>query len=244
MDINENELAADLAGQDELADNLVEQDGLAGDLGDQNDLAVDAVDPNEVAVDMAEERGTIPLAASRVVNGNSTTIEQFPWIISLQYYGSHRCGGSIITTTRILTAAHCTIGILPSYLGVRAGSTDSQTGGQLIPVAQFTNHESYNPTTLENDISVVFIVSELNTAPAGVSVIPLPMQGAAVSDGVIANIAGWGALCEKCPGTKILQYVGLPILSNTECNSMYGGAIAEGMLCAGFVEGGSDACQV
>lgn len=190
-----------------------------------------------------EEGGMTPFAQSRVVNGNSTTIEHFPWIVSMQYYSSHRCGGSIITTNRILTAAHCTISIAPSSLSIRAGSTDSRSGGELVAVTEFTNHQSYNPTTLENDISVMIIASRLTTG-ATISVIALPMHGAAVADGVVGNVAGWGALCEKCPGISTLQYVGLPVLSNAQCNTMYGDSISAGMLCAGFVEGGRDACQV
>lgn len=201
------------------------------------------LDDNGLAVAVAEHGGMI-MAESRIVNGNATNIAQFPWIVSMQYYGSHRCGGSIITTSRILTAAHCTVSISPSSLSVRAGSTDSQIGGQLIAVEQYTNHVSYNPTTLENDISVIVLASPLITEPAQVSIIPLPMQGAAVSTGIIANVAGWGALCEKCPGITTLQYVGLPVLSNDECNLMYGDGITAGMLCAGFIEGGRDACQV
>lgn len=200
---------------------------------------------NGLGVDVTEEGGMIQfqLAQSRVVNGNATTIEHFPWIVSMQYYGAHRCGGSIITTNRILTAAHCTINVIPSLLSIRAGSTDSQTGGELVAVTEYTNHQSYNPTTLENDISVMIIASRLNTG-TGIAVIALPMHGAAVPDGVVANVAGWGALCEKCPGISTLQYVGLPVLSNTDCSSMYGESVTDAMLCAGFVEGGRDACQV
>lgn len=198
---------------------------------------------NELEIGATDEGGLIQVAQSRVVNGNATTIEHFPWIVSMQYYGSHRCGGSIITTNRILTAAHCTINISPSSLSIRAGSTDSQTGGELVAVTEYTNHQSYNPTTLENDISVMIIASRLITG-AGVAIIPLPMHGASVTDGVIGNVAGWGALCEKCPGISTLQYVGLPVLPNADCSSMYGESVMDGMLCAGFVEGGRDACQV
>lgn len=199
---------------------------------------------NDLEVDGAEEEGGMILfAQSRVVNGNATTIEHYPWIVSMQYYGSHRCGGSIITTNRILTAAHCTINITPSSLSIRAGSTDSRSGGELVAVTEYTNHQSYNPTTLENDISVMIIASRLTTG-ASISIIPLPMHGAAVPDGVVGDVAGWGALCEKCPGISTLQYVSLPVLSNAQCNTMYNDSIAVGMLCAGFVEGGRDACQV
>lgn len=41
-----------------------------------------------------------------------------------------------------------------------------------------------------------------------------------------------------------LQCVEVPILSEKECESSYPGKITERMVCAGYLEGGKDACQV
>lgn len=46
----------------------------------------------------------------RIVDGEDTTIEEFPHQISLRFLGDHNCGGSIIDEYTILTAAHCTEG--------------------------------------------------------------------------------------------------------------------------------------
>ena len=41
-----------------------------------------------------------------------------------------------------------------------------------------------------------------------------------------------------------LQYVRVPAISNSDCNEAYGaGSITSAMICAGFPEGGKDACQ-
>lgn len=66
---------------------------------------------NGLADLLVEHGGMIPLNQPLIVGGDQTTIEQFPWIITLQSFGAHRCGGSIISTTRILSAAHCTVNI-------------------------------------------------------------------------------------------------------------------------------------
>lgn len=34
-------------------------------------------------------------------------VNAFPWMASLQYKGQHFCGGSVITTRYVVTAAHC-----------------------------------------------------------------------------------------------------------------------------------------
>ncbi|WP_407808037.1 trypsin-like serine protease, partial [Staphylococcus aureus] len=51
------------------------------------------------------------LPDGRIVGGSSISISSVPWQISLQYYGSHICGGSIISANYIVTAAHCTDGL-------------------------------------------------------------------------------------------------------------------------------------
>jgi len=44
----------------------------------------------------------------RIVGGEEATSNtQFPYQVSFQYYNSHFCGGSIIGSEWVLTAAHC-----------------------------------------------------------------------------------------------------------------------------------------
>lgn len=44
----------------------------------------------------------------RIVGGIETTIEKNPWQVSLQLKNEHFCGGAIISSQWVLTAAHCT----------------------------------------------------------------------------------------------------------------------------------------
>lgn len=41
-----------------------------------------------------------------------------------------------------------------------------------------------------------------------------------------------------------LQCVEVPVLSDKECENSYSGKITERMVCAGYLEGGKDSCQV
>ena len=58
-------------------------------------------------------------------------------------------------------------------------------------------------------------------------------------------VVGWGYLKERGPTSQKLMQVAVEILDHETCNSndWYNGAVSEGMICAGFVEGGRDSCS-
>ncbi|XP_037029541.1 trypsin-3-like [Bradysia coprophila] len=204
--------------------------------------------PNGLAALLAEKGGIeVGEIGTRIVGGVTTPIEQVPYIVSMQRNNAHRCGGAIISPTRILTAAHCLFAtffpIPATELSVRAGSSNSASGGQVIQVLRYVNHPQYSHITLNNDIAVMHLVSALDLSPAGVATIGMPAQNAGVAAGTLARVSGWGALSEGGAGSITLQAVSVPVVTNAECNASYGGGITNGMLCAGFPEGGRDACQ-
>ena len=47
-------------------------------------------------------------ASTRIVGGTEAMPYDWPWQISLLIDGAHNCGGTIISSNFILTAAHCT----------------------------------------------------------------------------------------------------------------------------------------
>lgn len=54
--------------------------------------------------------GVPKLLDGRIVGGEPTSIEEYPYQASLRYQSSHRCGAVIISEYYALTAAHCTDG--------------------------------------------------------------------------------------------------------------------------------------
>ncbi|GJQ84301.1 hypothetical protein Trydic_g5239 [Trypoxylus dichotomus] len=187
---------------------------------------------------------TLPLLDGRIVGGETVTIEDHPYQVSVQLLGSHWCGGSIISDRYIVSAAHC-FDWLTSWYSVRAGSSFQTSGGEEIDAEVITNHPSYDPNTFEYDISIVYLASSLTFSPA-VAIIPLPEQGLYVPEGTRAVVSGWGALTEGGASPTQLQAVGVPIVSNERCGAFYavlGWDVTPSMLCAGYDEGGRDACQ-
>lgn len=90
----------------------------------------------------------------RIVGGRPTTIERFPWQLSLRYRGSHRCGASIISEARALTAAHCYRPVEDTVrqFTVLAGSTKrlSDVGSVIIGLDKFIQHPNFENGTLTN----------------------------------------------------------------------------------------------
>src|SRR5690606_17685833 len=110
-------------------------------------------------VDMsAEEVGAAAAAEGEIVGGYDTYITHHPWQVSILYSGSHICGGSILSDTWVLTAAHCTVGVSAASLQVAAGvSYRSQIGvsGQLVDVAEIVRHPDYVSAVSGNDVALL-----------------------------------------------------------------------------------------
>lgn len=143
----------------------------------------------------------------------------------------------------MLSAAHCTAGFSANFLEIRAGSTFHGTGGHSRILSRFVNHPFYSSATLRNDISVLHFTSPLNTNLPSISVIPLPAQGVSAPVGSVSQVSGWGAICEGCSFSAVLRFIMIPIISNFDCNRVYGGSVTEGMMCAAYPDGTRDACQ-
>ncbi|XP_010782231.1 transmembrane protease serine 3-like isoform X1 [Notothenia coriiceps] len=58
-------------------------------------------------------------------------------------------------------------------------------------------------------------------------------------------ISGWGATEDEGETSVVLRSAMVPLLSTKTCNQpeVYQGFISSWMLCAGYLEGGTDSCQ-
>jgi secreted trypsin-like serine protease len=129
----------------------------------------------------------------RISGGFPMDIREAPYQVSVQFiYGSlrgHVCGGAIITSYAVLTAAHCTYS-KGATLGVRAGSNEVDSGGQWRRVEKFQNHEKFVNYKSGYDISILFLESSLDY---NFNVQPIQLnEQRVIKAGTLALVTGWG----------------------------------------------------
>ncbi|XP_020288984.1 trypsin II-P29-like isoform X2 [Pseudomyrmex gracilis] len=188
----------------------------------------------------------------RIVNGSRAALRQFPHQVSLQrsWSGNHFCGGSIISTNLVLTAAHCMYSrgavIQPWSIIVVGGvikleenvSTKQEKGVDSIRI-----HPDFDITTLYNDVAILRLSGAFKFTPELRSA-SLPSNSPVPK--TVCQVSGWGYLDSNIPiVSNDLMYVDLPVLSTKQCRELLINVtdLPEGMYCAGYIEGGRDACQ-
>jgi secreted trypsin-like serine protease len=119
---------------------------------------------------------------TKIVGGETASSQTWGWAASLRYSssGSHFCGGSVISDSHILTAAHCTIDLIPSSLRVYVGSIYLSSATQVRDVSKIYNHPSYSSSSYLNDMAILKLSSPLNLDQASVDLVCLPNVSSAV----------------------------------------------------------------
>lgn len=187
----------------------------------------------------------------RIVGGELAAEGQFPWMVALvnarvdDAYAGQFCGGSLIAPQWVLTAAHCVtsrVDFQPNpaeSLDVVIGRANlSDAGGERLGVARVIVHPQYASTRYP-DIALLQL-----QAPSEYPVIEMAGVGTTLeATSTPAVVAGWGRLGETLSAPSELQYVGVPIVDFDYCKSRFGSDLPfQHIICAGWDEGGRDAC--
>lgn len=184
-----------------------------------------------------------------IVGGTTATTATYPWQVRLEIstnVGSFLCGGAVIHSRIVLTAAHCLSGDF-TVQGVTAyfGRDLASSGGTAAAAVGGLASNSYNPGTFSYDWATIYF-----DTPIPAVFTPIKIAGknerSLWSAGRVATAVGFGNTTEGGQTSPTLLQVPMPIQADSTCSGddVYGTAFSKAsMLCAGAMAGGKSTCQ-
>ncbi|CAH0731211.1 unnamed protein product, partial [Brenthis ino] len=184
-----------------------------------------------IGIPLAERLRQAELAqdfdGGRIVGGTQAALGSHPYLggllITLVSGGRSICGSSLLTNTRVVTAAHCwrTRNAQGRSVQVVFGSLNLLSGGVRVTSTNVQMHASYNMNNLNNDVAIIVIpwvnynnhISNIGLA-----------SGTNALVGANAVAAGYGLTADFGGSTGQLRHVTLQVISNADCARAFGPA--------------------
>ncbi|MDT0483020.1 MULTISPECIES: S1 family peptidase [Streptomyces] len=186
---------------------------------------------------------TAVAAPQPIVGGTTTTTTSYPFMMQITDASQNQfCGGTLVSATKVVTAAHCMVGETTSSVRVVGGRTYlNGTNGTVSRVSKIWINPDYTDATNGDDVAVLTLSTSMPyTTASYVS----SSQTSVYAAGTTARIVGWGTTSESGSSSNQLRTATVPIVSNSSCASSYGSDfVASDMVCAGYTSGGVDTCQ-
>ena len=187
---------------------------------------------------------------ARIIGGADATVGTWPSFAGLTIYKpstglTYLCGGTLITPTIVLTAAHCAADAQAARSNVFIGDGSTLGSPPAIKWSAYKIHPDYNPDTVEYDVALITLASASTATP-----MPLvsPDQDVQLKASVLLDVAGFGRTSDSEPDSisDTLKEVAVPFVSDDACQSAYARAgfrnySTTTMICAGEV--GKDSCN-
>ncbi len=176
-----------------------------------------------------------------IVGGSPAPANAYSFMASVQDRGFHFCGGSVIASNWVLTAAHCVPDGNPAGLSVRVGSNNNRAGGTVHNVDLVKVHPKFDGSWY--DVAVL----RLATAVPG-TIAKITLAGAANDNleahGTPVVVAGWGDFNPVTMGllaSSTLRETKLNVVSDRNCNGDTTSVASVSAVCAAALL--KDSCQ-
>ncbi|CAM5147618.1 unnamed protein product [Natator depressus] len=189
--------------------------------------------------------------SGRIFNGEDAKDGAWPWQVSVQQNGFHICGGSLISESWVVSAAHCfNLSVAVSAYGVQLGENRivSETPTESFSsVTRIIPHPNYNSSTFLADIALVELEKPI-AFTASISPVCLLNASVHVPAGKPCWVTGWGNTLPQAvyKPPETLQELEVLTVDSTICNDCYREGLQEpsdynpikdDMICAEYPEG-------
>ncbi|XP_053736309.1 trypsin-like [Synchiropus splendidus] len=184
----------------------------------------------------------VPREDGRIIGGQECEANSRPYMASLNY-GYHFCGGVLINDQWVLSVAHCWYN--PYAMQIMLGDHDLRAyegTEQLMKTDTIIWHPDYDYQTLDFDIMLIKLFHPVTVTK---TVAPISLPTGCPYPGLVCSVSGWGdtAMGDEVYMPTRLQCLDVPVVSDEECERAYPDMITRRMMCAGYMDGGRDACN-
>ena len=171
-----------------------------------------------------------------------------PWqvrLVSIVGYRQPFCGGTLIGSQHVLSAAHCTEGDSNFEVILGDYDIDNHRDGTVMEVENIYEHPQYDSSTWVYDFVIIKLIEKVVLGDTAIHAC-LPTNE--MDDDYFLDekltVSGWGRLKSNGYSPNVLHSVDVPFIPNAVCKKKYGIDITDQMLCTGNIEdGGVDLCQ-
>ncbi|XP_078088474.1 coagulation factor X-like [Mustelus asterias] len=209
-----------------------------------------SIAPNDTNAQTRDSEGgtSVPReSVVRILGGKDCPLGECPWqVLLIDETGKRFCGGTILSETLVVTAAHClnqtlTISAVVGEFNIKKNETTEQR----LEVMAAVPHHRFQAKTYDNDIAVLVLK---NPMEFNENVIPICLPQREFAEMVLmkmpdALISGWGRVLDHGMTADTLQRLTVPYVDRTKCIESSKYPVSQNMFCAGYKDESKDACQ-